>query len=247
MVELMDPLYERRELVRNISVPSKHVRRAIQTSLLSQLKMTVEGRCGSEGYIAKDSLQILNYSLGRVSTLNEGVEYRVKFQADVCLPHPGQKFKAPVAFRSKIGLHCELDPLKILLPRDLHLGNTDFEQTSEKDEIEIEIIGSQFQQDDKYIYVLGKFLRRIPVVTLEAAPTTVAEEPKPEEATGDQVGLSAPPSTETKSVSITAPTAATSSAGPVRRRRRLVPSGTSEGTLQINVGSTTEGETKGTN
>ena len=238
-----DPIYERRELTRNVTVPSKYVRRAIQTSLLSQLKLSAEGRCGSEGYIAKDSLTLLKYSLGRVTTLDEGVEYKVTFQADVCLPHPGQKFKAPVAFRSKIGLHCELDPMKILLPRDLHLGNTDFEQTAEKDEIEIEIIGSQFQQDDKYIYVLGKFLRRIPGVTMEAAPTTVPEVVAP--ATADEQAAPAESASETKSVSVTTGPAATGSAGPVRRRRRLVPQGTSEGTLQINVGSVTEGETKG--
>ena len=64
-----------------------------------------------------------------------------------------QKFKAQVSLKSKMGIHSETLPIKILIPRDLHIGNEDFENLKDKDEFEFEVIGSEFKQQDKTIYV----------------------------------------------------------------------------------------------
>jgi DNA-directed RNA polymerase subunit E'/Rpb7 len=226
-------MYERRELVRTLSVPSKYIQRSIQTSLLTQLKGKVEGRCGMEGYIRPDSVTLLEHSLGRISLVSEGVHYRVKFQADICSPHPGQVFQAPVMFRSKIGVHAELSPLKILLPRDLHIGNEEFEQILEKDTIEFEVLGSQFQQNDQHVFVLGKLVKRL-------LPAKSVEEPKPlmapslveEEVSVQQVG-------DVKAVKVEEKALTAMDQKP-KRRRRLVPPGEKSGVLQIDV-PTTEG------
>lgn len=152
----MDPLFERRDLVRKVHLNSKHVQKNIQNALLAQLKMHYEGRCSSEGFIQAGSLTILSNSLGRLNYRSGGVDYDVKFQADICLPHAGQTFKATVALRSKIGIHAECEPLKVLIPRDIHIGNEEFESVKEKEEIEFEVIGSEFKQEDKNIYVFGR-------------------------------------------------------------------------------------------
>jgi hypothetical protein len=102
------------------------------------------------------SLTVVEHSLGRMNLIRGGLDYVVNFQADVCLPHPGQVFRAPVVLKSKIGLHAELPPLKILLPRDLHIGNAEFDEAAEQQEIEVEVIGARFQQGDETIVVLGK-------------------------------------------------------------------------------------------
>lgn len=241
-VQPMDPVYERRQLSRVVTVPSRYLQRAVLPSLLSQLKMTVEGRCGMEGYVAKDSVTILSHTLGRVNTLEEGVSYRVTFQADLCMPHPGQVFKVPVVFRSKIGVHAELDPMKILLPRDLHLGNAEFDAIEEREEIEIEVVGSQFQQQDMHIYVLGKLKRR--VMPAPAGPP--AEESAVGEEEDGPVPAAPPPSTGgVKVVSVQGSTGVDLGA-PARRRRRLVKPGTNEGVLQINVPGV-QGASEGTN
>jgi len=214
----MDPVYERRELTRIVSVPSRFLQKSIQVSLLNQLRATTEGKCGSEGFIGKDSVTILAHSLGRVNALVDKVDYHVRIQADVCMPHPGQVFKVPVSFRSRIGVHCELTPMKILLPRDLHLGNAEFEAIEETGEIEIEVIGSQFQKEDDHIYVLGKLVRRI-----NGAPVAVPDEVLP---------VAAPEVVQqpegTKSIVVN-----TSADAAPRRRRRMVKE--NAGTLQIDV------------
>lgn len=228
----MDPVYERRQLTRVVTVPSRYLQRSVLPSLLSQLKSTVEGRCGMEGYVAKDSATILSHTLGRVNPLEEGVSYRVTFQADTCMPHTGQVFKVPVVFRSKIGVHAELEPMKILLPRDLHLGNADFDAIEEREEIEIEVVGSQFQQQDTHIYVLGKLKRR--VLPAPAGPPVEEVQVGADGGGGAEAAPPPPAEAGVKVVNVTGSTAVEAGA-PARRRRRLVKPGTSEGVLQINV------------
>jgi DNA-directed RNA polymerase subunit E'/Rpb7 len=152
----MDPLFERRELSKKIHIYSKFLQKNMQASILAQLKMSYEGRCSAEGFIQQNSITIVNYSLGRSNYIKGGADYDVVFQADVCFPHAGQIFKAPVAIRSKVGIHAETPPIQVLIPRDLHIGNTDFENIRVGDNIEFEVVGAQFKQQDRDIVVVAR-------------------------------------------------------------------------------------------
>jgi DNA-directed RNA polymerase subunit E'/Rpb7 len=157
----MDPLFERRELTKKVHIHAKYIQKNIQASLLAQLKTHYQGRCLAEGYIQPDSFTILKYSVGRANYLRGGVDYDVTFQADVSLPHPGQHFRGNVVLKSKIGLHVELSPLKVLIPRDLHLGNPLYEQTEPSQDVEFEVIGTQFKQGDEEIIVVAKLIGEV--------------------------------------------------------------------------------------
>jgi len=176
-------LYERRELTKKVHIHAKYIQKNIQASLLAQLKTHYQGKCLGEGYIHKDSFTILNYSVGRANYLRGGADYDVKFQADICLPHPGQVFSGKVMLKSKIGLHVELLPLKVLIPRDLHLGNSLFETTEVDADVKFEVIGTQFKQGDEEIIVVAKLVgeakvEKVPEIV--AAPVTFAS-------TGDEM------------------------------------------------------------
>jgi DNA-directed RNA polymerase subunit E'/Rpb7 len=165
----MDPLFERRELRRNVHIESKFLQRNIHASLLAQLRMKYEGVCAPEGFIQPRSITIVEHSLGRSDLIKGGLNYTIRFQADLCLPHAGQVLRAKVELKSKIGLHAEITPIKILLPRDLHIGMAEFEDIEEGQEIEFEVVGSRFQQGDDSIVVLGK-IRQIIQDAVEAEP-----------------------------------------------------------------------------
>jgi DNA-directed RNA polymerase subunit E'/Rpb7 len=173
----MDPLFERRQLTKSVHINSKFLQKNIQASLLSQLRLNFEGKCITEGFIQPNSITIVNYTLGRTNYIRGGIDYDVTFQADVCMPHAGQRFKAPVKLRSKIGIHAKTPPIEVLIPRDLHLGNEEFETIKIDEEVEFEIVGSQYKQDDENIVVVGKLLNKVklPVET----PLNFAEEAKP--------------------------------------------------------------------
>ena len=220
-------MFERRELTRILTIPSKYLQRNIQSSLLSQLKGQIEGRCGTEGYVQPKTSVIIDYSLGRLNILKSGVAYEVRFQADICYPRKGQILRVPVMFKSKIGVHAEQSPLRVLLPRDLHIGNSDFEATQENDEIEFEVLGAEFKQNDEQVFVLGKLIKRIPA----AAETKPVEEVEEKPATGQSSG-------EVGVKTVTVQETKTETKEPVRRKRRLGPASSVEapGTLQLNVG-----------
>jgi DNA-directed RNA polymerase subunit E'/Rpb7 len=174
----MDPLFERRELVRNIHLESRFLQRNVDASLLAQLRLKYEGVCVAEGYIQRGSVTIVEHSLGRANFIKGGLDYTLRFQADVCMPHPGQVFRVPVTLKSKIGIHAEVTPIKVLLPRDLHIGNADFDLIEEKQDVEVEVVGARFQQGDESIVVLGK-LRQIiqPAAPETPGATTETTEP----------------------------------------------------------------------
>lgn len=157
----MDPLFERRSLTKKVHIHSKFLQKNMQASLLAQLKMNFEGKCAPEGYVQKNSITIVNYSLGRTNYIKGGVDYDVQFQADICMPHTGQKFKAPVTVRSKVGIHAETPPIKILIPRDLHIGNQEFDDVNVGDEIEFEVVGAKFKQQDTDIIIVAKLTTKI--------------------------------------------------------------------------------------
>jgi len=179
----MDPLFERRLLTKTIHIYSKFLQRNMHSALTAQVKMNYEGRCLAEGFIQPKSVTILDYSLGKTNYIKGGIDYEVNFQADICMPHTGQKFRAPVTLRSKIGIHAETPPIKVLIPRDLHFDNEDFENIKVDDEIEFEVVGCQFKQQDDTIVVVGKLISQIKpeieMPLLSSIPQLVEEEERP--------------------------------------------------------------------
>jgi DNA-directed RNA polymerase subunit E'/Rpb7 len=178
----MESLFERRELTKKVHIHARFIQKNIQASLLSQLKVKFQGRCLAEGYMQRDSITILAYSIGRLNYLRGGADYDVTFQADICMPHVGQVFKAPASLRSKIGIHAELEPMRILIPRDLHIGNELFEKVEVNDEIEFEVVGTQFKQGDEDIIVVGKLLGQTvepEILGEQIQPVPVNAEPAP--------------------------------------------------------------------
>ena len=213
-----DPLFERRALTRNVHVDAKFLQRNIEASLLAQLRHKYEGVCAAEGYLLERSIAILEHSLGRTNFIKGGLDYTVKFQADVCMPHPGQTFRVPVTLKSKIGIHAEMTPLKVLLPRDLHIGNGDFETVKEGEDIEFEVVGSRFQQGDDSIVVLGKLKQIIQPAQEQAdgAASAAAAEPMVAAPVNNAVGDAAVRKVVVEAAAVKAP-----EQGPRRKKLRL--------------------------
>jgi DNA-directed RNA polymerase subunit E'/Rpb7 len=194
----MDPLFERRQLTKSVHITSRYLQKNIQSSLLAQLRLNYEGKCISEGFIQQNSITITNYTVGRTNYIRGGIDYSVTFQADVCMPHAGQRFKAPVKLRSKIGIHAKTPPIEVLIPRDLHLGNEEFETVKIDEEIEFEVVGAQYKQDDETIVVVGRLLSKVklpvemplntaPEAELLQTPAETSNVPKSQEGEEKQI------------------------------------------------------------
>lgn len=211
----MDPLFERRNLTRLVRIPSHQLQKNVRPALLAKLRANYEGVCIPEGYCQRETITILDHSLGRTDITSSGVEYHVLFQADLCMPHAGQIWRGAVKLRSRIGVHIDVGPAQVLLPRDLHMGHAEFEELKEGQEVEFEVLGNRFQQGDTSIAVLAKLKSLIKAAPLDAQRAE-AEEPM----------LAAPVTplaTGTQKVVTIVPTEP--SVAPVARKRKLKPVG----------------------
>ena len=177
----MDPLFERRSMVKKVHIASRFLQKNIQSALLAQLKMRYEGKCIFEGFIQQDSIMIVKYSIGRINILQGGVDYNVEFQCDICMPHAGQTLRATTTLKSKVGIHAEMLPVKVLIPRDLHIGVEEFDKIEINDTIEFEVVGAQFRQQDKDIIVVGRLKSTIeagpimPLLTSQSQPMIIGD------------------------------------------------------------------------
>jgi hypothetical protein len=109
-----------------------------------------------------------------------------------------------------------MTPIKALLPRDIHIGNEDFDQIKEKEEIEFEVVGARFQQGDDSIVVLGK-LRNIIQPAKEGASNAAAEEPLPQ-----MIGAPLPGSSDDGFRKVTVDVSSVKPAGVPSARKRTV-------------------------
>jgi hypothetical protein len=91
------------------------------------------------------------------------------------------------SLKSKIGIHAETPPIKVLIPRDLHIGNEEFDSIAIGDRVKIEIKRSRFQVNDPHILSIGQFLGRVgsAATTVQPAAIFMEESASASAATGE--------------------------------------------------------------
>jgi len=154
----------------------------VEDILIEKLRTKIEGRCSKHGYVVPGTLEVLSRSMGHVETgrFTGDVVYQVQSQGGVINPSDGTILQGEIIKKNKMGLYVEYkDAIRVLLPRDLHIANEEFENLQIGATIELEIKKSRFQVNDPYILCVGIY-RKI-VGEEKQALEQVQEEQKPEE------------------------------------------------------------------
>lgn len=164
--------------------------------LTDKLRAKLEGRCSRHGYVISGTLNILSRSMG---TMEKGrftgsILFFIQAEADVLNPPEGEEIQAIVIRKNKMGMYAsysvkegesESEAIRIIVPRDLHIGNEEFERVEIGERIKIQIKKSRFQINDPYILSVGMFMTSLGKGTVEA-PTEVATDDIPEEAEAEE-------------------------------------------------------------
>uniref|UniRef100_A0A6C0KZR5 S1 motif domain-containing protein n=1 Tax=viral metagenome TaxID=1070528 RepID=A0A6C0KZR5_9ZZZZ len=153
--------------------------------LLNRLKNKIEARCIASGYVKPDSLEVLHRSMGMAENgrFTGNYIFYLKLRCKVFHPETGTPVDCKVLKVNKMGAYVVLDEaMRVLLPRDLHIGNTDFDSLKPDDSVSIQILRSRFQTNDAFISAVGMFVSRskkAPAVVEEdlGAKLVVAENP----------------------------------------------------------------------
>jgi hypothetical protein len=129
--------------------------------LLGKLKGTLEGKCSKHGYVIPGSLELLSRSMGAAEKghFTSDFLYYMKVQGKVYNPPDGLEVEGEVVRKNKMGLYVIIeDAIRIMVPRDLHIGNEEFDAIELGDRIRIEIKKSRFQVNDTHILSIGQYL-----------------------------------------------------------------------------------------
>jgi len=137
----------------------------INSIILEQVSKNLEGRCNQHGYIIQGSLEILSRSMGQLEhgRYTGNIIFHVQLQGRVYNPVNGTRITGKIDKKNKMGLYIIYnDAIRILVPRDLHVGNKAFESLEPGQEITIEIRKSRFQIQDLFILSLAVLVDETP-------------------------------------------------------------------------------------
>ena len=132
--------------------------------LLQKLKSSLEGKCSRHGYVLPDTLELLSRSMGSAEKgrFTSDFLYYIKAQGKVLNPPDGFQIEGEVARKNKMGLYVIINnAIRIMIPRDLHIGNEDFDAIQIGDVVRVEIKKSRFQVNDTHILSIGQYLQTI--------------------------------------------------------------------------------------
>jgi len=158
--------------------------------LLQKMRKQIEGKCTKHGFLIPNSLKMLSRSYGYMEkgTFTADSMYYIKAQGRVYNPPNGTVVEGVVMRKSKAGLYIIIEQaVHVMVVRDLHIGNKEFDAVELGDTIRVEIKKSRFQINDPHILSIGQFLTLVssgvaePVVEALAA-TAASEAVAPEEA-----------------------------------------------------------------
>lgn len=162
---MASPLFYTNQGDYTLTIEPKHISNSIVDILASKLKRDLEGKCSTIGYIKPGSVKIIHKSLGtgNLTHFNGFITYHIKYTADICKPHEGMIIKSTVINSNMMGILCttsdlEISPLNILLPRQHHIDNEEFNKLKNNDVILVSVTGIRYEHGDEQISVIGKLI-----------------------------------------------------------------------------------------
>uniref|UniRef100_A0A6C0K2U9 S1 motif domain-containing protein n=1 Tax=viral metagenome TaxID=1070528 RepID=A0A6C0K2U9_9ZZZZ len=183
---------------KKLSLTPKNINKIGKTAtipdiLTEKLRESLENKCSEHGFVLPGSLKLVSRSMGHFENgrFTGDAVYHVKAEGRVILPADGIRVVGTVLRKNRLGLYVTYrNALRIQVPRDLHLGNEEFEAVEIGDAVEVELKMSLFQINDEFILTNGLFLGKreaadadVPVLADEGKEEADEGEGKEEEET----------------------------------------------------------------
>lgn len=150
-------------ITRKITIPFNSIGSNIKEILVNKLINSLEGKCVNEGYIKKQSINVISYSSGVIE--NNSVVFDVVLQAFICKPVEGITIKCIVQNVTKAGIRAtygkeEDSPVIVFIARDHNYKKPEFSNIKINDEIIIRVIGTRYELNDKYISIIAELVTK---------------------------------------------------------------------------------------
>jgi hypothetical protein len=132
----------------------------IDALLLQKLSTRMENKCSRHGFVLPGTMKILSRSMGYIEKgrFTGDIIFHLQLEGKVLNPPAGTPVEGVVIRKNKMGMYVSYDDaIRIILPRDIHIGNDEFEAVNVGQRVKVEIQKSRFQVNDAYILSVGLF------------------------------------------------------------------------------------------
>jgi hypothetical protein len=150
---------------------------SIDAVLTEKLRGRLERRCTAHGYVLPESIELLTRSAGSVDSgkFTGDWAFLCKAKGRVLHPPEGAVVEVEIQKFNKMGIYAVYkDAIRIMVPRDLHIGDDDFDTLKVGESIRVEIMKSRYQLRDPFIVSVGVYRGRSSEAALRPAPPALA-------------------------------------------------------------------------
>ena len=156
-------IFSRCLITKNIILSITNIGKNIKEVIEQNIKDNYEEKCLVEGYIKKNSSNIITYSSGLINRGNN-ISFEVVFECEVCFPVEGMLISCVAKNITKAGIRAESatdipSPIVVFIAKDHHYNNSHFSEIQEGDKISVRVIGQRFELNDKYISIIGELVK----------------------------------------------------------------------------------------
>lgn len=132
--------------------------------IISHKLKKYEGKCTKNGYIVKDSIEIVNRSVGKIINIDNKslIEYKINYKIKTISPNKGCIYDCIINNITKMGLICFVEfgdqkelktsPLLIIVPKEY----CDIEKVKEGHKIKVETMDKRIKYMGEQIQLIGK-------------------------------------------------------------------------------------------
>jgi hypothetical protein len=133
----------------------------VKDVLVMKLKERHESKCNSNGYVRPNSIELMARSAGAAENgrYTGNYVYDCKMKCEVLYPKGGMVMNVLVIKVTKMGVYAVFEEaIRILVPRDIHIGNTTFDNIKEGDIIAVRLERSDIKTNAPFIMAVGKLV-----------------------------------------------------------------------------------------
>lgn len=138
------------------SLPIEDFEETLKQYILEKIKKEVEEKCIEDGYVKKNSVNIVSISCGLFQA--DKIKYTVSYECLICLPSEGMPIRCVAKSISNGGIRAviageEVSPIVAFIAREA--TDVDLSKYKEGDEFDAVVFGVQYELNDSYVSVLA--------------------------------------------------------------------------------------------
>lgn len=143
------------------SIHPSELNEDINQSLLKKIKDKLGNKCNELGYIQKNSIQILDRTIGKINTsqFNGVLNFDVNVSANIYLPVKDSRIKCKILGSNQIGLFAISPPIHVIVAKIHHSSQEQqlLDLLRINDVINVKVINYKFNLDEDHIKTITKF------------------------------------------------------------------------------------------